>query len=176
MRATAASATSPPPGPDRLIAVAKRPDLEKAARGQDDPGQDQGGPATQAMRGRLKTPAGITAYRQRGHIAGTPHDHIKHNMAFRQLSMRGKRKAAAEWTLACTVHNLLKALTSESPWDICSVEATHRPPHPPTPSPAWPADPAPGQPSQTARQPIPGIRTSARPANNSATARRCPWL
>jgi hypothetical protein len=30
------------------------------------------------MRERLKTADGITAYRQRGHIAETPHGHIKH--------------------------------------------------------------------------------------------------
>jgi len=58
-------------GPDRLIAVGKGRDLEKAARGQEHPGQDRGGPATRAMRRRLKTAEGITAYRQRGHIAET---------------------------------------------------------------------------------------------------------
>jgi transposase len=99
------------PGPDRLIAVGKRRDLEKAARGQD-AGQDWGGPATQAMRERLKTEDGIAAYRQRGHIAETPHGHIKHNMGLRQLSVRGKRKASAEWKFACAVHNLFKALTT----------------------------------------------------------------
>jgi hypothetical protein len=98
-------------GPDRLIAVAKRRDLEQAARGQD-AGQDRGGPATQAMRERLKTEDGITAYRQRGHIAETPHGHIKHNMGIRQLSMRGKPRASAEWTFICAVHNLFKALTA----------------------------------------------------------------
>src|SRR5580704_12656835 len=100
------------PGPDRLIAVGKHRDLEKAAR---DPGSgspDWGGPAIQAMRGRLKTPEGIAAYRQRGHIAETPHGHIKHNMGFRQLSVRGKRKASAEWAFAAAVHNLFKALTA----------------------------------------------------------------
>jgi transposase len=97
-------------GPDRLIAVGKRRDLEKAAAA--DGGPDWGGPAVQAMRERLKTEEGITAYRQRGHIAETPHGHIKHNMGFRQLSMRGKAKSAAEWTFACTVHNLFKALTT----------------------------------------------------------------
>ena len=101
-------------GPDRLIAVGKRRDLEKAARDQDQDtsGQDWGGPAVQAMRERLKTEDGIAAYRQRGHIAETPHGHIKHNMGFRQLSMRGKAKAAAERTFACAVHNLFKALTA----------------------------------------------------------------
>jgi transposase len=98
-------------GPDRLIAVGKLRDLEKAARGQDT-GREPGGPATQAMRRRLKTAGGITACRQRGHIAETPHGHIKHNMGLRQLSVRGKRKASAEWTFACAVHNLFKALST----------------------------------------------------------------
>ena len=100
------------PGPDRLIATGKRRDLEKAAR---DPGSDGpgwGGPAIQAMRERLKTADGIAAYRQRGHIAETPHGNIKHNMGIRQLSMRGKRKASAEWTFICAVHNLFKALSA----------------------------------------------------------------
>jgi hypothetical protein len=100
------------PGPDRLIAVGKGRDLEKAARDPGSDSPDRGGPATQAMRERLKTPDGIAAYRQRGHIAETPHGHIKHNMGLRQLSMRGKRKASAEWTFACAVHNLFKALTT----------------------------------------------------------------
>jgi transposase len=102
-------------GPDRLIAVGKRRDLEKAARGRDQDdsmGQDWGGPAVRAMRERLRTQDGIEAYRQRGHIAETPHGHIKHNMGFRQLSMRGKDKAAAEWTFTCAIHNLFKALTT----------------------------------------------------------------
>jgi transposase len=100
------------PGPDRLIATGKGRDLEKAAR---DPGSDGpgwGGPAIQAMRERLKTDDGIAAYRQRGHIAETPHGHIKHNMGLRHLSMRGKRKASAEWEFICAVHNLFKALST----------------------------------------------------------------
>jgi transposase len=101
-------------GPDRLIAVGKRRDLEKAARGHDDagPGRDWGGPAVQAMRERLRTPDGIEAYRQRGHIAETPHGHIKHNMGIRQLSVRGKTRASAEWAFICAVHNLFKAITT----------------------------------------------------------------
>jgi transposase len=100
------------PGPDRLIAVGKGRDLEKAARDPGSDGPDWGGPAIQAMRERLKTPDGITAYRQRGHIAETPHGHIKHNMGLRQLSVRGKRKASAEWEFICAVHNLSKALST----------------------------------------------------------------
>jgi transposase len=100
------------PGPDRLIATGKGRDLEKAARSPDGGGPDWGGPATQAMRERLKTPEGIAAYRHRGHIAETPHGNIKHNMGLRQLSVRGKRKTSAEWTFAAAVHNLFKALTT----------------------------------------------------------------
>jgi hypothetical protein len=99
-------------GPDRLIATSKRRDLEKAARGKDSPGPQGGKPAIQAMRRRLKTPEGIAAYRQRGHIAETPHGNIKHNMGIRQLSLRGKARAGAEWTFICAVHNLFKAITA----------------------------------------------------------------
>jgi len=99
-------------GPDRLIAAGKRRDLEDAARGDAGQAPGRGGPAIQAMRERLRTEDGITAYRQRGHIAETPHGHIKHNMRFRQLSMRGTDNAAAEWTFTCAIRNLLKALTS----------------------------------------------------------------
>ena len=99
-------------GPDRLIAVGKRRDLEKAALGRQRAGPERGGPAIHAMAGRLRTDDGITAYRQRGHIAETPHGNIKHNMGLRQLSMRGKPKASAEWKFTCAVHNLLKALST----------------------------------------------------------------
>jgi len=100
-------------GPDRLIATGKRRDLEKRARhavgGAD--GREPGG-AIAAMAARLATPDGIAAYRQRGRIAETPHGRIKHNMRLRQLSVRGIRKAAGEWTFACAVHNLMMAITS----------------------------------------------------------------
>ena len=64
------------------------------------------------MAARLAAGDGITACRQRGHIAETPHGNIKHNMRFSQLSLRGKRKAAAEWKFACAVHNLGMAISS----------------------------------------------------------------
>jgi hypothetical protein len=64
------------------------------------------------MAARLATPDGIAAYRQRGRIAETPHGRIKHNMRLRQLSVRGIRKAAGEWTFACAACNLMMAITS----------------------------------------------------------------
>jgi hypothetical protein len=99
-------------GPDRLIAVGKLWDLEQAARGQHQAGRDGAGPATAAMAQRLKTSEGIAAYRHRGHIAETPHGNIKHNMRFRQLPVRGKTKASAEWAFTAAIHNLFKTITS----------------------------------------------------------------
>ena len=105
------------PGPDRLIATGKRRDLEQAARdtpaaSQDTGQDDDAGDAIGAMAARLATEDGISAYRQRGHIAETPHGDIKHNMRLAQLSLRGKRKAAAEWKFACAVRNLRAAISS----------------------------------------------------------------
>jgi len=102
-------------GPDRLIATGKRRDLEKAARHAADAAagsQQERGKAAAKMAARLATAEGITAYRQRGHIAETPHGNIKHNLRFRQLTMRGHRNASAEWAFTVTVHNLMKAITS----------------------------------------------------------------
>jgi transposase len=99
------------PGPDRLIATGKHRTLERAARGD---GQERppASAAITAMTARLATEDGITAYRQRSHIAETPHGNIKHNMRFRQLSVRGKPKAAAEWKFTCAARNLFKAITT----------------------------------------------------------------
>jgi len=106
------------PGPDRLIATGSRRTLEQAARQATTPPPRPAAsdPAPRdpvaAMTARLATPDGITAYRQRGHIAETPHGHIKHNMGIRRLSVRGTARATAEWTFITTVHNLLKAITT----------------------------------------------------------------
>jgi transposase len=104
------------PGPDRLIATGNRRDLEKRARsgaaGQDGSQARDPDGAIAAMAARLAAPQGIAAYRQRGSIAETPHGRIKHNMRFRQLSVRGTGKAAGEWTFTCAVHNIMLAITS----------------------------------------------------------------
>jgi transposase len=100
-------------GPDRLIATGKQHNVEKTAHGQDTSGGwNRTGPATTAMAARLATPDGIAAYRHRGHIGERPHGHIKHNMGFRQLSVRGKPRVTAEWNLATAVANLFKAITA----------------------------------------------------------------
>ncbi len=100
------------PGPDRLIATGKHRDLEKRARAAEPAGDGGGSPLIAAMTERLATEDGITAYRRRSHIGETAHGNIKHNLGFRQLTMRGKRKASGEWTFICAVHNLMTAITS----------------------------------------------------------------
>jgi len=100
------------PGPDRLIATSKHHHLEKAARHATGQPPAASSPVA-AMTARLATPEGITAYRQRGHIAETPHANIKHNKRFRQLTTRGTPKASAEWRFAATIHNLFKAISAD---------------------------------------------------------------
>jgi transposase len=122
------------PGPDRLIATGKTRTLEKAARaraagdGDSSDGVPRASPHIAAMAARLATEDGIAAYRQRGHIAETPHGHIKHNMRFRQLSLRGMPKAATEWTFTAAVHNLLKAITTgHLTTTALASQASHQP-------------------------------------------------
>jgi transposase len=99
-------------GPDRLIAAGRHKDLEKAARDGTLAGRNWDKGPIAAMAARLATPEGMKAYRQRGHIAETPHGNIKHNLGFRQFTMRGKDRVTTEWALVTTVHNLLKAITT----------------------------------------------------------------
>jgi hypothetical protein len=103
------------PGPDRLIAIGKHRDLLKAAATDPATGQPPPDDPVAQMAHRLRTPDGIATYNQRGHIAETPHGHIKHNLGFRQFSMRGLTKTAAEWTFVCAITNLLKALPTNAP-------------------------------------------------------------
>jgi transposase len=99
-------------GPDRLIAVGNRRTVEAAARARTPSEDSGGGEATvQAMRARLATPEGITAYRQRGRIAETTFGHAKHNLNFRRFTGIGLDRAQAEWTFHAAVHNLSKIIS-----------------------------------------------------------------
>jgi len=101
------------PGPDRLIATGTHRHLEhNATPGKPPRPGKHATPAAKAMTRRLQTEEGITAYRQRGHIAETPHANIKHNLGFRQFSMRGNDKVTGEWHLITTVHNILTAISA----------------------------------------------------------------
>ena len=157
-------------GPDRLIATGKHRNLEKTARGTT-AGPARNNPLIAAMAARLATTEGITACRQRGHIAGTPHGNIKQNMGFRQLTMRGKAKADAEWRFACAVHNLFKAITAGH----LTATALHA-----LAGQGGQAVASPPGPPRTARQPEPARphpenpQPSPAPRADSATARSDP--
>lgn len=97
-------------GPDRLIAVGKRRQLEHDAQHAptEGPPPDDAGPIKK-MAHRLRTPEGIAAYRHRGHIAETPFGQAKHNQNFRRTTGRGLAHAKADWGFNALVHNLTKA-------------------------------------------------------------------
>src|ERR1039458_2089976 len=89
-------------------------------------------------------------------------------MRFRQLTMRGKPEAAAEWAFAATVHNLFKAITAGhlTPAALASPAPPARLPPAPGPAPAPPPPPAsPQQPPRPPRNPADQIRNS--PYSNS---------
>jgi Transposase DDE domain len=102
------------PGPDRLIGTAKRQRLETAseaaldAKATGDAEQAGQTPALRAMRARLATPEGITAYRRRGVTVEPVNGHLKDRHRLRQFSCRGIKAAQAEAELAAATANLLK--------------------------------------------------------------------
>lgn len=99
-------------GPDRLIAVGNRRDLERRAASEDRDPPPESAPEIAAMRDRLATEDGIMAYRQRSRIAETTFGHGKHNLGFRRFGGAGENRARAEWTFHAAVHNIAKILTS----------------------------------------------------------------
>jgi len=62
----------------------------------------------QRMRKRLRQGAARSRYRLRCQTVEPVFGHIKHARGFRQFLLRGQHKVAAEWSLLCTAHNLLK--------------------------------------------------------------------
>ena len=66
------------------------------------------GPQAEAMRQRLRRGGHRSRYRLRKQIVEPVFGQIKQARGFRQFLMRGIEKTRAEWTLLCTVHNILK--------------------------------------------------------------------
>lgn len=71
-------------------------------------------PRTAAMDARLKTPQGQAAYSKRKWIVEAPNGWIKSVLGFRQLSLRGLKKAQAEFKLVCLALNLRRAQLIDS--------------------------------------------------------------
>jgi transposase len=103
-------------GPDRLIAVGNRRNLEHAARDSSPPAAAGRGVNAEitAMRERLQTEDAMTAYRQRGRIVETIFGHHKHNWKFTRFTGTGRRRAESEWAFHGAVHNLAKAVSKMS--------------------------------------------------------------
>jgi transposase len=66
------------------------------------------GPQTEAMRQRLRRAGHRSRYRLRKQTVEPVFGQMKQARGFRQFLLRGIDKVRAEWTLLCTVHNLLK--------------------------------------------------------------------
>jgi hypothetical protein len=62
----------------------------------------------EAMREKLKTPAGKVVYKMRKAVVEPVFGQIKERRGLRGFLMRGLEKAAAEWQIICLTHNLLK--------------------------------------------------------------------
>jgi len=77
--------------------------------GQSSPtGERNTGKRVQAMQARLKRGGWRSRYRLRKQIVEPVFGQVKQARSFRQCLLRGLDKAAGEWSLLCTAHNLLK--------------------------------------------------------------------
>lgn len=87
------------------VAVGKQSHHEKAPVGKRRP---QPGTLRHQMMVRLKKGGYRSRYRLRKQTVEPVFGQIKQARSFRQFLLRGKDKVAAEWSLVCTAHNLLK--------------------------------------------------------------------
>lgn len=97
------------PGPDRLIALGKRRQVEQQAR--EDPTEGPPPPEAtpvEAMGHRLRTPEGMSIYRRRGVTVEPVNGHVKDRVGLRQFARRGHNAVNAELHLAASVANLMK--------------------------------------------------------------------
>jgi transposase len=102
------------PGPDRLIAVGKRRDLERHAAADlgDPPAPDAS--AREHMAYRLSTPKGIALYRRRAATVEPVHGILKDRRGLRRFSRRGKTAALSELLTAALATNLVKLHTTRT--------------------------------------------------------------
>ena len=88
--------------PDTELVIA----LGREGKEQAKPTDAQRYPHTVAMQAKLQTDKGKEDYRKRKWIAEPPNGWIKNVLGFRQFSMRGLKKAQAEFKLVCLALNL----------------------------------------------------------------------
>lgn len=71
-------------------------------------------PRTAQMTALLRSEQGNAAYRKRKWIAEPPNGWIKNVLGFRQFSLRGLHRVAAEWKLVCLALNLRRMCTLQT--------------------------------------------------------------
>ncbi len=71
-------------------------------------------PMRQDMRAKIASPTGTAIYARRKWTVEPVFGQIKEARRFRRFSLRGRVKAAAEWTFVCLTHNLLKLFRATS--------------------------------------------------------------
>jgi hypothetical protein len=100
------------PGPDRLIALGTRRDLDTAAATHPTHGDPPPHTtARQRMAHRLRTPAGAARYKRRAALVEPVHAHLKDRRGLRAFSRRGTTAARSEYRFAAAVTNLLRLHT-----------------------------------------------------------------
>jgi transposase len=99
------------PGPDRLIASGKHRDLPATGDPVTGPPPPDASPQD-AMRHRLRTEEGATAYKRRSATVEPVIAHLKELIGLTRFSRRGLPAATAELHLAAAVHNLRRMHTA----------------------------------------------------------------
>ncbi|HSS00116.1 MAG TPA: IS1182 family transposase [Kofleriaceae bacterium] len=80
-------------------------------------------PMREHMRRKLETPTGKAIYARRKCTVEPVFGQIKGARGFRRFSLRTRVKAAAEWTLVCLTHNLLKLFRAAGRQQLAAVAA-----------------------------------------------------
>jgi hypothetical protein len=68
-----------------------------------------------AMRAKIKAGGHASPYRLRKQLPEPVFGQIKQARGFRQFLLRGVEKVAAEWSLVCLAHNILKLAQGRTP-------------------------------------------------------------
>lgn len=87
----------PPERPPHMAPVAVVPEVAPSE-----------GSVREQMRYKLNTPEGQGVYKMRKAIVEPVFGQIKEGRGFRRFSLRGLAQVAAEWSIICLTHNLLK--------------------------------------------------------------------
>jgi len=77
------------------------------------------GPLACAMRDKLRAGGWGSPYRLRKHTVEPVFGQIKEARGFRRFLRRGVKNVKAEWSLLCTVHNLLKLAHATAAKPVC---------------------------------------------------------